>query len=249
MAKRVKDFDDYIFHAYFHLNEAQQYILAQGITMKDFAENTKPLSNLLFLKPAYEESSYNMHTQLEFITSEDMEDFLEELEDHPIELCWIDFEEEKKLAQLTPPEQAELLYLGHKKEALRSPFYFQLNNQFVYLSNEEEKKVKVYYRDSKAIELFIQSLFQREMAKVGKPLFWKRKQQKAQFTISPEQMREIKEFAREGAFFSIYRVEKPQVHFTLEIRTLSEFVYVNEIWDDLENFVQSEADQTIAFST
>ena len=34
------------------------------------------------------------------------------------DLCWIDFADEKYVNQLTPLEQAELLYLGIKKNRL-----------------------------------------------------------------------------------------------------------------------------------
>lgn len=51
------------------------------------------------------------------------------------DLCWIDFCDERKLNLLTPQEQAELLYIGHKKEPIRSPFYHQLQNKYVYLSS------------------------------------------------------------------------------------------------------------------
>ena len=68
------------------------------------------------------------------------------------DLCWIDFSDERKLNLLTPQEQAELLYIGHKKEPVRSPFYHQLQNKYVYLSSEEEKISKIYFRDLTDVE-------------------------------------------------------------------------------------------------
>lgn len=248
MSKKNIDLANYTLHVYFHLNDAQQYILVQGLTMKDFISNVNKLRNLLFLKPAYEESSYNLHTQLEFIPSVEIADFLNELDNHPLELRWIDFEDEKKLAQLTPNEQAELLYLGHKKEALRPPFYFQLNNQFVYLSEEAEKSMKIYFRELRSIESWIVRLFESKVTNTSKGLFWRKKETSKTHTFPKESIKEMREFAKEGALFSIYRTEKPHLEVGLEIRTIPEFMYVNDVMEEIDEFIKTEPDNTIVFN-
>ncbi|MBA5770603.1 hypothetical protein H3285_29620, partial [Escherichia coli] len=62
-------------------------------------------------------------------------------------LCWIDFEDVELLNQLTPQEVAEMLYLAHTRRHLRSPFYYKLQNNFVYLTREDGRYNKVYYRN------------------------------------------------------------------------------------------------------
>ena len=45
---------------------------------------------------------------------------------------WIDFKDYDVLQRLTPNEISELLYFGHMKNQLRSPFFYQLQNSFAF---------------------------------------------------------------------------------------------------------------------
>ena len=73
------------------------------------------------------------------------QDFIKKESDLKHDLCWVDFTTEKNVNTLTPLEQAELLYLSHKREPLASPFFSKLQNRYVYYSSVVDKMTKVYY--------------------------------------------------------------------------------------------------------
>ena len=50
------------------------------------------------------------------------------------EIKWIDFSDVTMLKELTPLEISELLYFGHMKNSLHSPFFYKLQNDFVFLN-------------------------------------------------------------------------------------------------------------------
>lgn len=58
---------------------------------------------------------------------------------------WLDFKSVQMLHHLLPTEIAEILYLYHAKVPLRSPFYYKLQNQYVYLL-ENGDTTKIYFR-------------------------------------------------------------------------------------------------------
>ena len=49
------------------------------------------------------------------------------------------------LHQLTPQEIADLLYISHANTHLHSPFFYKLQNNFIFL-NLAQDFTKVYYR-------------------------------------------------------------------------------------------------------
>ena len=49
------------------------------------------------------------------------------------------------LKELTPLEISELLYFGHMKTQLHSPFFYKLQNNFVYFDLQDDLS-RVYYR-------------------------------------------------------------------------------------------------------
>lgn len=114
--KEVRDMDEYLTHLYVHVNEVEHFALFSGITIQQFIRNFTDLSALLLLKHGYDDASFNMHTQLEFIVPEQYNHFIKEFAEGPFELCFMDFEDERKLNMLSPQEQAELLYIAHKKK-------------------------------------------------------------------------------------------------------------------------------------
>jgi len=136
LAKKMRAADDFLHHLYVHVNELNQFVVLSGLKFHEFASSVGSLQNILLLKNEFEDGSFNMHTRLGFVDEKSMPYFAKKISDSKQDLCWIDFSDEKKLNLLTPQEQAELLYIGHKKEPLRSPFYHQLQNKYVYLENK-----------------------------------------------------------------------------------------------------------------
>ncbi|MET0786361.1 MAG: hypothetical protein ABWY25_06610 [Paenisporosarcina sp.] len=246
--KKARDAEDYIHHIYIHMNEADQFVIFNGLTLEQFVQSSGPMQHLLLLKHQYEDGSFNMHTQLEFVPADEIRSFLKEFVDAPTDLRWIDFEEERKLNALTPQEQAELLYIGHKKEAIRSPFYYQLQNRFVYLANEEENMTKIYFRElADSEDLVVNVMNQYVKDKEKGSAFWKRKTKQSFPVMTIEQFKALRPLLKEGVLLSLYKQEKPKSLYEVEVRLLPDNVYPDEIWDELTSILLESPDETIRF--
>ena len=109
MVKKMKNADDFIHHLYVHMNDVDQFVIYSGLSFKQFFSSAEPMRNILLLKHQYEDGSFNMHTHLDFIGTDDLNGFLKKLPDMKGDLCWVDFASEKNVNQLSPEEQSELL--------------------------------------------------------------------------------------------------------------------------------------------
>lgn len=248
MVKKVRDAEDYIHHIYIHMNEVDQFVIFSGLTMEEFVRCVDPLQHLLLLKHQYEDGSFNMHTQLEFVPDDEVGAFTKEFSDEPFDLRWIDFVEERKLNALTPQEQAELLYIGHKKEPIRSPFYHQLQNRYVYLTDEEENMTKIYFRNLEDSEnLVVNVINQVIRTKENGSAFWRRKQKEILPALLLDRYKGLRPLLKEGVLLSLYKLDKPKIVYDVEIRLLPDSVYVDEIWNELSTILSESPEETISF--
>lgn len=246
MAKKMRDADDFIHHLYVHMNELNQFVIFSGLTFREFVSSVGPLQNILLLKNEYEDGSFNMHTRLEFVEDKGITKFVKKAMDSKKDLCWIDFSDERKLNLLTPQEQAELLYIGHKKEPIRSPFYHQLQNKYVYLSSEEEKISKIYFRDLEDILKLVTRVFNGVIQEKERPAtFWRRKVSNLIPFFTDEMMGNFREEIKDGVLFSMYKIEKPKIAYVLELRSISDDYFPDEIWDDLNIILKQKPDKIL----
>ncbi|MDL2273398.1 hypothetical protein LJC34_02480 [Oscillospiraceae bacterium OttesenSCG-928-G22] len=65
--------------------------------------------------------------------------------------CFVDYDRQSKVTDLSEAEIAELLYLGHMFKPLKSPFFKPIHNRFVYLSHDDGWYCKLYCNDYKDI--------------------------------------------------------------------------------------------------
>lgn len=130
---------------YVHIERVSHLTLTYGISITDFLAGIKKLpNNVLSLEevdPAQEIDIYSGFNM--YIGKKQVENFL--LGHSAKGLQWIDFDHSFDLESLTPQEVAEMLYLGHAFTHLKSPFYYKLQNDFVYLTLPNGAN-KIYYR-------------------------------------------------------------------------------------------------------
>ncbi|MFY3791706.1 hypothetical protein ACOQFO_08420 [Ureibacillus sp. MALMAid1270] len=246
MAKKQKSSEEFIHHLYVHMNEVDQFVIFSGLTFKQFVLAFNPMANLLLLKHQYDEGSFNMHTQLDFVSKEDIPNFVKRVSDTDEDLCWIDFADEKGLNKLTPLEQAKLLYLSHKKESIGTPFLEKLSNRFVYHSSSREKAIKIYFKNLDDAEILVTNIFNNIVKeKLGNGGFFRKKEAKSTFSmVDPDFLKAYRPYAKEGALLSLSKLEKPK-RFEIEIRTLADYDFPDEVWDDLDVILSQSYDDLI----
>ncbi|MEK3979990.1 hypothetical protein MKY37_13060 [Psychrobacillus sp. FSL K6-2836] len=242
--KEVRDTDEYLTHLYVHVNEVEHFALFSGITVQQFIRNFSDLSALLLLKHSYDDASFNMHTQLEFIVPEQYNHFIKEFAEGPFEVCFMDFEDERKLNMLSPQEQAELLYIAHKKETFRSPFYHHLQNRFVYLSDEGEKITKIYFRDLEDFNHLVANIFTQLIGEKSKSTaFWRKKNNIVLPKLSADKVTEHNELFEDGVLMSLFKTDKS--NYGIEIRILPENIFPDEVLGDLKLHMSKPLDVLI----
>lgn len=248
MAKKMKAADDFIHHLYIHMNDVDHFVVFSGLTCKQFFLCAEPVKNVLLLKSSFNDGSYNMHTQHDFVSTEDMPHFIKKLTDNQSELCWLDFNSEKNVNQLSAQEQAELLYFGHKREPLETPFFHKLQNRYAFFSNPTDKTMKVYFRFLGDVEQVTANLFNSIIKdKADTVSFWRRKSRSSLANLDPIVLRSIRHYIKEGALLSLFKMEKTG-QFGIEIRTLSNYNFPDEVWDDLKEILNHNYDELIQIS-
>ncbi len=135
-------------YLYVHFDGIINSILTKGMTHEDYNRyTTNRPENLLLLNPYEKEGEYEPHTGFHVVRgSENVERYFALMENRSqSDMKWIDFKDYEMLKRLTPNEISELLYFGHMKNPLRSPFFYQLQNSFAFFELTK-KTTKIYYR-------------------------------------------------------------------------------------------------------
>ena len=153
---------------YVHIDVINNSVLSKGLTAIDFQQAiTKPPKNLLLLSAIDDVGEYENHTGFKIVKGKQVNHFFQAYGDKQEKLKWIDFQDEQSLKQLTPVEISELLYFGHTNSHLHSPFFYKLQNKYVFL-NVNSQINKIYYRH---MEVFYQVLAQKLQNMVEHHLF------------------------------------------------------------------------------
>ncbi|WP_122645883.1 hypothetical protein [Enterococcus mediterraneensis] len=134
---------------YVHIDTTSNAVLSRSITTSDFTRGIihQP-KNLLLLDPSSDYGEYESHTGMKILRgSEAIGDFFNAINRGRVqeEIKWIDFNDNSMIKELTPLEISELLYFGHMKTHLHSPFFYKLQNNFVYFDLKDDL-TRIYYR-------------------------------------------------------------------------------------------------------
>lgn len=200
VAKKLKSADDFMYHIYVHMNDVDKFVIFSGLKFSQFVAALEPLHHLLLLKHSYEDGSFNMHTQFEYVLEEDVPRFVKNLlnqKNYVGLILWT-----KRLDHLTPMEQGELLYISHKKEPITSAFFNKLQNRFVYYSSDLEKMTKIYFRHLSDSDLLVANVFNSLIREKERSTgFWRRKVKASIPAVSPDFLRSYRSFAKMGHYF------------------------------------------------
>lgn len=198
---------DYI---YVHLDGVTNSVLSKGVIFKNHEEIIKKVpENILLLNASKDIGEFDPHTGFQMIRGEEkVSNYLKANidKDTSCTLKWIDFESIELLRQLTPVEISELLYVAHAHTHLHSPFYYKLQNNYIYLPMADNFK-KVYFR-------YLDQFYGLLSASLTKSLGLKCNEKKKFFQketeiqpIPKELITELVPFLREGVLFSFTQMQ------------------------------------------
>lgn len=188
---------------YLHLDTISNSLFARGLSVEDFSSSLPEVPAQILLLDANEtEGEYEPHTGLRVIRgkTEVTRYFFQKSKQRDAQMKWLDFKDVDLLQQLTSMEIAELLYFGHMMTQLRSPFFYKLQNKYVYFEKPGDI-TKVYYRH-------MEDFYRLMSHKITNVVYNKVNRRKSLFKassevspIDPEAMKAMKLAFQEGVIF------------------------------------------------
>lgn len=151
---------------YIHVENISHMALTYGVTTNDFVTAMRAMNglpqNLLLLSPVDANQEIDINTGFNIVTGQNsVHDYLSNKQN--VNMRWLDFDDQHDLEQLTPIEIAGMLYLGHAYMHMQSPFYYKLQNQYVFLTLPNGA-LKVYYRHMKQLDRVLAYSFTSHVA-------------------------------------------------------------------------------------
>ena len=213
-------------YLYVHFDGISNSILTKGMGHEDFNRYTgNHPENLLLLNPYEREGEYEPHTGFRVIRgSENVMQYFSLMEKQRTnELKWIDFKDYQALQRLTPNEISELLYFGHMKNQLRSPFFYQLQNNFAFFELTS-KTTKIYYRE---IEDFYGMLAKKVSSLVTQQInsnysFFSRRKKCEIPEVPPEIVKDLKSTMQEGIVFNFSQTKWENEEYVVPIHVVED---------------------------
>ncbi|EOT25901.1 hypothetical protein [Enterococcus saccharolyticus] len=205
---------------YVHIDTISNAVLTQGITIQDFHQGiVHQPKNLLLLNPSSDLGDYEAHTAMKVVRgNEAVENYFRTIEKiRPVEENkWIDFTDLAMLKELTPLEISELLYFGHMKTHLHSPFFYKLQNNFVYF-DLKDNIARTYYRYLDEFYRILASKLTRIVFEIiNQKRGFLRKPRPVE-KLNVDLVKSLRELMREGLVFSFDQAIKTEDAFQIPI--------------------------------
>ncbi|WP_439443010.1 hypothetical protein ACSMFR_10960 [Listeria aquatica] len=204
---------------YIHMDNVINNVVTSGITFCDFMQGVPaPPENILLIKHHFKDTSYNAHTAFHYLESND----LKQLKQAPLikfnNFCWVDFEDIELVNQLSPQEVAELLYLAHTGRHLRSPFYYKLQNNFVYLTKKDGRYNKVYYRNMNHFYVVLSQAITRKTEEIIHEKSFLMPNRRKSVALPPSDLlKKMMKYFKEGACISFAHAEKSRTQLRVPV--------------------------------
>lgn len=152
---------------YISIDIENNKVVSSGIDFHDFTNAIGACENYLLLAGEPEKSNFSMNLQMEYVSKDQADDFLKMSVEDWGDFCWVDFQDEKDLEMLSKREQAEMLYMGHKKEPLQNYRIHGLRNEFAYLCHDDGIWNQIYMKDLELYNKVFKYILDRECGKLG----------------------------------------------------------------------------------
>ena len=177
---------------YVHIDTISNAVMTQGIHTRDFYQGiVHQPKNLLLLNSSSSFGEFESHTGLKVVRgTESVNRFFQTVSKSRLtdDNKWIDFTDLELIKTLTPLEISELLYFGHMKTHLHSPFFYKLQNNFVFF-DLEECVTRTYYR---YLDEFYRILASRTFFRKAQPVE----------KLPAELLKSIRDLLRDGLVFN-----------------------------------------------
>lgn len=195
---------------YVIIDNISNAVLTRGFSTADFHQAIVHYpKNLLLLDPSSELGEYENHTAMKIVRGRKaVENYFQIVNKKRATDAnkWIDFTDPMMLKELSPIEISELLYFGHMKTHLHSPFFYKLQNNFAYFDLQDSLS-RVYYR---YLDEFYEVLAKKITHMMTEILNTRRSPFRKEETVEPLPLNVVKklsELMKAGILFSFQQTE------------------------------------------
>ncbi|KRO17260.1 hypothetical protein IV56_GL000380 [Lacticaseibacillus saniviri JCM 17471 = DSM 24301] len=202
---------------YINFEPFAHLFLTYGLAASDIVhEPAKAPHHVLLLPPIDEDEFIDPHTGFNVISGQEaVSTFMRSQEASG--RSWLDYQHGAYLQELTPSEIAELLYLGHMKTHMQSPFYYKLQNNFVVLPLHNAM-TNLYFRHLSAFDFALSSAIRRHLRwAANEQPFWLRLRQQQFPIVPPETLKPLRQLMTDGIVFDFSHVIFSREHVKLPV--------------------------------
>lgn len=240
--KQNGNFKDVI---YVHENETHNYVMSYGLEFREFSQNLpQPLNHLLMIDHQFDHGSFNMNTLMEYTDKKEVSKLSADNIHGYGDFCWIDFEEVDGLDQLSGQELAEILYMGHTKQSLNSPFYSKLNNRFVYLARDDGWFNKIYYRYTDDFYSMLGNAIPAKLLQQKGDKSLKRLLPNQRIANLPPIPKEViyslRGKIKEGLAISIEKTAKGRSSIKVPVWVMGDYMHMDTMYEDYKQFSEKQ---------
>jgi len=191
---------------YVHFEPFAHLFLTYGISASDIIQDqTQVPQHILLLPPIDEDEFIDPHTGFNVISGQEaVTDFMHSRQ--AMTRSWLDYQHGTYLQELTPSEVAELLYLGHAKTHLQSPFYYKLQNNLVVLPLNNGM-TNMYFRHLNTFDATLSAAILRHVRwAANEQPFWLRLRQQTFPNLDSKTLKAIREQLIDGLILNFNAV-------------------------------------------
>ncbi|WP_022796729.1 hypothetical protein [Bavariicoccus seileri] len=219
-------------NVYIHYDMVSNQVLLKGLPLHKLFLKHPNLSphKLLLLDDTRTVGTIDPVTKFTLLEErEDVEAYFSDVVDKIIKpVSWVDYQSKELVQQLTPPEIAELLYLNHIYTPMRSPFFYKLQNNMIFLALDQEV-YKIYQRHLNHFYVVLNDYIVGQITDLLAPkFFWQSKPRPIQPLLT-EQMEELLPLFREGMILSFDRVARGTTEVEIAIFMTENIEKTNQI--------------------
>lgn len=221
---------------YIHMNDSDRFVISSGISFSNFINGIPlDLPNLLLIRHKFEDSHFNMHLLLDYADADSLKKLSADDVQGYGDFCWLDFTEEEYLNQLSGQEIAEILYMGHFKEHLKSPFYRKLQNQFVYLTGDDGRLNKTYYKSWEPFYSMLGAVISQKITHQREISFLNFRKKKSVPSIPGKILRSFMSDMKEGLVISIEKSNRNRSVIEVPVWVVGDFYDMDSMATEFED--------------
>lgn len=215
--KKKKNIRDLI---YVNGNEyANKCFYSYGIEFYEFMSSVEHRpENLILLKHKFDNTQLNLASRFEYTTTQEIDELIEDDVYGYGDFCWVDFNKEEDLDNLSSLQIAELLYFGH----LAKPLHVIPKHRFAYYAHDDGWFNKIYVSELLDYELILSNVMTFKL---------KRFTRKQITPIPSDISKTLLEISKEGLFIDFSKMEINILEIRIPFTVIGHYMDMDKVYD------------------